>query len=197
MMEIVKLDSSHKEMVKGLFSNTKYMGMDYNKEHFTDKDAKFMEMSYNVFCDTYLSDLKNYKAFGSIENGVVTAFISFYEPTDTADWYGTQIRSMNRSHVAPVLDHVLAYNESNGRLKFYSMINLKYAKGYRRFAFSPEAQERYEFVDELIVPAKTKCYYQAYWYLLFNRTLVPTDSMVKCTFLKQKYRTKVPIGGNL
>ena len=104
---------------------------------------------------------------------------------------------MKRSHVAPLLDHVLAYNEANGRLKFYSMFNVKYAKSYRRFAFSLDAQERYDFVDELIVPARTKCIYQTYWYLLFNRTLVPADSMVRCTFLKQKYRTTIPIGGNL
>ncbi len=196
-MNVERLTMAHAEGLKLLFSAEKYMGVSSNKEYFVGNEVKFNELAYNVFCDTYLSGLNNFKAYGSVEDGVVTSLISFYEAIDSPSWYWTQIRSKDHSAIPDVLDAVVAHNEANGRLKFYSMFNAKYAKSYRRLSFSKAVQERYGFIDEVIVPAKTKCIYQDYWQILFNRTLVPVDSLVRCTYLKQEYRETLPIAGNI
>ncbi len=195
---IEKLNNSHCEAMRLAFTEVKYMGTDVTKNHFMENDAKFLEIAYNGFCDTYLSGLNNYHAYGSVDNGVVTSYVSFYESIETPDWYGTQFRSIhNQGSLQGVLDEVIKHNESNGRLKFFSLFNKKYKKGIRKFMFSEWANERYESVDEYIVPARTRCIYQTPWQVLFNRTLVPIDSLVRCTYLKQQYRNELPIAGNL
>jgi len=191
------LNSSHRNGVKHLFTSSRYMGLDYTKDLFLEADAEFMKIAYDAFCDTYLTDLRNFKAFGNVENGIVTSYISFYESVESAEWFWTQIRSRDRGSIKSILDKVVAHNEEHGRYKFYSMFNAKYAKSYRRLTFSEAVSERYDFFDEFIVPSKTRCFYQVPWQVLFNRTLVPTDSIVRCTFLKQEYRTQLPIGGGL
>jgi len=191
------LDSSHKDAVKHLFSSPRYMGLDYKKDLFLEADAEFMKIAYDGFCDTYLSNLSNFKAYGNIDAGVVTSYIAFYESTESAEWFWTQIRSKDRMSIPDILDTVISYNEKHGRYKFYSMFSARYARTYRRLTFSKDVSERYDFFDEFIVPAKTKCFYQVPWQVLFNRTLVPVDSIVRCTFLKQKYREILPIGGGL
>lgn len=198
-MEIELLNSSHIFALESLFRNPKYMGisLDDKEGKFMEKDADFQQIAYDVFCDTYLSGLNNFKVIGSIENGEVTSYISFYESVETPDWYWTQIRSKSPRAIPHLLDKATDYNEKNGRLKFYSMFNEKYAKTYRRLAFSESVNERYDFFDEFIVPEKTKCFYLIPWQILFNRTLVPVNSLVRCTFLKQQYRENLPILGGL
>lgn len=196
-MEVIKLNESHAEMIKPFFYVSKYMGM--NKS-IIDSDSmleNFQETSYNSFCDTYISDLNNYKSFGSIEHGEVTSLIGFYESTDTAEWYGTHIKSKNKKAIPYVLDKVMEFNESNGRLKFYSMFNSKYKNSYRKLCFSEIANERYDYFDEFIVPSKMKCIYLAPWQVLYTRTLIPVDTLVRCSFLKQKYRKSIHIAGNI
>lgn len=195
-MIIEKLTCNHALGLRPLFTSGYYMGV-AEAEYIPNEDIKFNELAYSVFCDTYLSDLNNFKAFGAIEEGVVTSLISFYESVDAPAWYWTQVRSKNRRNIPYVLDAVMAYNEGNGRLKFYSTFNYKYAESFRRLAFSKAAQERYGFFDECIVPTKTKCIYPDYWQILFSRSLVPAESLVRCAYLKQEYRTVLPIAGNL
>lgn len=196
-MKIELLDITHSDAVKHLFTSKTHMGLDHKENLFLEPDAEFLQIQYDNFCDTYLSGLKNFKAFGAVENGIVTAMIAFYESNESPDWYWTQIRSKNRSAIPLVLDEVVAYNEKNGRLKFYSLFNSKYAKTYRRLAFSRTMSERYDFFDEFIVPEKSKCFYVTPWQVLFNRVLVPTETLVRCTFLKQEYRDNLPIAGGL
>jgi len=196
-MKIELLDTTHRDAVRHLFTSKRYMGLDHRANYFLEPDAEFMQISYDNFCDTYLSGLKNFKAFGAIEDGIVTAMIAFHESAETPDWFWTQIRSKNKNAIPLVLDEVAAYNEKNGRLKFYSLFNSKYAKTYRRLAFSKTMQERYDFFDEFIVPEKARCYYLVPWQVLFNRILVPTETLVRCTFLKQKYRDTLPIAGGI
>lgn len=196
-MTIEKLTRTHSAGLKELFISERFMGVSSSTEYFIGPEVKFNEFAYNVFCDTYLSNLDNFKAFGNVQNEKVTSIIAFYEAIDAPAWYWTQIRSMDHKSIPNVLDSVIEHNESNGRLKFYSMFNAKYAKSYRRLSFSKSVQERYGFIDECIVPAKTKCFYQDYWQILFNRILVPVDSLVRCTFLKQEYRNNLPTAGNI
>lgn len=196
-MEIVQLNSTHKEALIDLFSADRYMGTDGKSNYFVGPGVKFSQVYYDTFCDTYLSDLQNYKAFGVIENGKVTSVIAFYESIDEPAWYWTQIRSMNKRNIPALLDVVISHNEKNGRLKFYSLFNRKYAAAFRRFAFSKYNSERYGSFDEFVVEPKTKCLYSTPWQILYARTLLPVESLVRCSFLKQEYRDVLPIAGNI
>lgn len=200
-MSVVKLNSSHAEAVKGLFQHKKHMGVDANSSDFTNNDEtlNFNKLLYDVFCSTYLSDLNNFHVFGYIgEDGNVNALISFYESVEEPAWFLTVYRSSgNNNLLREVLDAVIKHNENNGRLKFYSLVHANQAKLLRRFLWSKYNDERYGYFDEFMVPAKHKCFYVNPWELLYNRFLVPTDSIVRCTYLKQEYRTTLPIGGNL
>lgn len=197
-MDIVELNTTHAELVKPLFYRSNYMGIDLSSNYIVDPSEQAQTVFYNTFIDTYLSGLRNYKSLGLIEDGVVKSLITFYMSPDEPCWYGTMIRSLNdKNFVRPLLDAAMSYNEERGRFKFYTLWNANHGKLLRRFAFSKEANERYDYVDELIVPARTKCIYTNYWQILFNRTLIPTDTVVRCTFLKQQYRQELPKGGNL
>lgn len=195
-MIVRQLTSDDPDIVKPLFLGTRYMGVNSQDNGFPIPGDEFNSTYFDSFCNTYLSDLQSYKAFGSIENGVVTATIAFYESNDGAEWYWTQIRSTDSSHIPAVLDAVIAHNEANGRFKFYSLFNNRYARTFRKLAFSEYNAERYDSFDEFVVPARTKCLYNLPWQILFNRSLLPVDALVRCSFLKQQYRTP-QIGGNL
>ena len=103
----------------------------------------------------------------------------------------------NKDHVRILLDEAINFHENEGRYKFYTLWSVKHSKLLRRFAFSNDANNRYDYFDECIVPAKTRCIYQNFWTILFNRILLPTDTVVRCTYLKKEYRKNTPIGGNL
>jgi hypothetical protein len=77
------------------------------------------------------------------------------------------------------------------------MFPKKYSGVYRRLAFSPEANERYDYFDEYYVEEKHQCKFNLSWQILYNRTLVPVDTVVRCTFLKQKYRNNIYNAGRL
>jgi len=77
------------------------------------------------------------------------------------------------------------------------MFNATYARVFRKLAFSKLNKERYGAFDEFTVAAKEKCLYTLPWQILFNRTLLPVDTIVRCTFLKQEYRTTLHKGSNL
>lgn len=197
-INVVKLDQSHVDAVRPLFKLPKFMGIDTDKDYFVGKEVAFNEYYHGVFCDTYLSGLKNYHAYGAIDDqGVIQTYIGFYESNDDAAWYWNHVRSFGAYLMKPVLDSVIQHNEERGRLKFYSMFPSKYIKLYRRLAFSKYNNERYDYFDEFIVPTKQQCQFTLPWQILFNRTLTPVDTVVRCTFLKQKYRNTLPVGGNI
>jgi hypothetical protein len=200
IMTVIKLDSSHKEAVKGLFDTKKYMGVDVNDTSFNrgGDGEKFNEVLYNIFCSNYLSDLNNFHAYGYLEDGQVKALISFYESNEEPSWFYTIYRSSGDNNLLRlVLDEVIKHNEERGRLKFYTLTHATHTKLLRRFHWSKYNNERYGYFDEFLVPAKNKCLYVNPWELLFKRFLVPEDSIVRCNYLKQEYRTTLPIGGNI
>ena len=57
-MSVVKLNSSHIEQVRDLFTNKKYMGLDMNNEAYSLEDTTFNKLTYDIFCSNYLSDLQ-------------------------------------------------------------------------------------------------------------------------------------------
>jgi hypothetical protein len=197
-MNISQLAPVHKDLIKPLFYRDNYMGIHLSSNYIVDPSEQAQTVFYNTFVDTYLSGLRNYIALGLIEDGEVKSLISFYMSPDEPCWYGTMIRSLNdKKYVRPLLDAAMDYNEVRGRFKFYTLWNADHGKLLRRFAFSKQANERYDYVDEILVNARTKCVYTNYWQILFNRTLLPVDSIVRCTFLKQEYRLSIPLGGGL
>jgi hypothetical protein len=194
-MEIVKLTSEHTESVKHLFYMKKYMGVD----GFDQGDPEFQDRLYEIFCDNYLSDIDSFYALGAVdENNKVHALISFYVSSEEPSWYFTAYRSAGNSYLLKsVLDKIITYNEENGRLKFYTLVNAEHSKLLRKFTWSKHNSERYGYFDEFMVPDRCKCFYNDAWELLYKRTLVPADTVVRCNFLKQEYRTKLTIGGGL
>jgi hypothetical protein len=200
-MSVIKLNKTHTEAVKNLFTSKKYMGVDVNNSAFSKDDASlnFNTLLYDIFCSNYLSDLKNFHAFGYVgEDGEVKALISFYESIEEPAWYYTIYRSSgNNNLLRGVLDAVIDYNEKNGRLKFYTLTKATHTRLLRRFHWSKYNDGRYGYFDEFIVPDRHKCFYINAWELLYKRFLVPEDSIVRCNYLKQEHRTTLPIGGNL
>lgn len=210
-MTVMKLNSSHKAGCRALFKSPKYMGkvinktpefqvyMNKNAPNFSPETA-FNNRLYNIFCSNYLSDLTNFHAFGYVDenDGEVKASITFYESFEEPAWYYTLYRSTgDREKLTQVLDAVIKYNESNGRYKFYTLVHKNHSRLLRKFHWSKYNDERYGYFDEFLVPSKTKCFYTNAWELLFKRFLVPDDSVVRCNFLKQEYRTELPIAGGM
>ncbi len=197
-MKITKLSAVHKDMVKLLFDHNKYMGVDADSAAYQLAGTTFNALTYDIFCANYLSGLNNFHAFGCVVDDQVRALISFYESDEEPAWYYTLYRSSGDNNLLRgVLDAVIEYNETNNRLKFYTLVHARHSKLLRRFHWSEYNNNRYGYIDEFVVPAKTKCYYTNYWELLYKRFLLPEDSVVRCNYLKQEFRTTIPIGGNL
>lgn len=197
---IVKLNKSHKESIKHLFyRTTKHMGVELT--NFTMEPGKeFEERSYEVFCDNYLEDLEAFHAYGYYDKTTdkINALVSYYEAEDDPSWYFTVYRSSgNNQLLKDVLDKVIEVNESAGRLKFYTLVNSAHSKLLRRFTWSKYNSERYGWFDECIIPGNTKPYFINHWELLFKRILIPTDTTVRCNYLKQEYRNALPRLGSI
>ena len=197
-MSVIKLNSNHTEQIKELFTNKKYMGLDISDPAFKLEDTTFNKLTYDIFCNNYLSDLQNFHSYGYVEDNTVKALISFYESVEEPAWYYTIYRSSGDNNLLkPVLDSVINHNESRGRLKFYTLVHERHSKLLRRFHWSKYNDERYGYFDEYYVPDRYKCYYTNAWELLYKRMLLPETSIVRCNYLKQEYRTILPQGGNL
>jgi hypothetical protein len=184
-MKIVELNQSYFKKIEYLFHN----------KIFSDS----AKVHHSTFQQTYLSGLTRFKALGLEDNNEnLLGCISFYMSPNEPVWYGTLVCSTNnKEYVRRLLDAAIEYNEKLGRYRFYTLWSEKHSTLLRRFAFSKETKERYDYFDECIVPAKTKCVYQNFWTILFNRILLPIDTVVRCSYLKQEYRKDIPTGGYL
>lgn len=199
-MNVVKLTGDHYTQIRHLFNYPRFMGVSPDTNYFIDPDNKFADMYHFNFCSTYLTDLKTYHAYGAQEDdGTISSVLGFYESPDDSSWYWNSIRTNgdNKKGIRALLDKVIEYNESNGRFKFYSMFPKRYTAVYRRLAFSKTANERYDYFDEYYIEAKHQCKFNLSWQILYNRVLVPVDTVVRCTFLKQKYRENIYHAGRL
>lgn len=198
-MSVVKLNNSHRDSVYSLFQTEKYMGVNIVGNWSNGNSPEnFNNRLYNIFCNNYLNDLKCFHAYGYEENGEIKSLISFYESNEEPSWFYTLYRSNgDNKYLRDVLDKVIEHNELNGRLKFYTLVHSDHSKLLRRFHWSEYNNERYGYFDEYVVPLKNRVYYTNAWELLYKRTLLPKDSVVRCNFLKNEYRTTLPIGGNI
>lgn len=198
-MKISKLDTSHSDQIRDLYNRSKYMGVDV-AGNWAGRPDLYNEFMFSVFTKTYLSGLNNFHAYGVIEDdGTIPCLITFYDSSDEPSWYYTQCRSAgNLDKLKQLFDGVLEIQEAKSRFKFYTLVNTKHAALLRRFTYSDRNDERYGYYDEFVVPAKTKCYYNNAWELLFKKVLLPVDTVVRCSYLKQEYRpTDLPTGGGL
>ena len=142
-----------------------------NKEH--------KDLVNSHFGSIYLAELNNFHAYGDISEGELKSYVSYYISDEEPAWYLTS----HFGDYATVLQNVIERNELQGRLKFYS--------------FSKYQIDRYNSVDEFRVPAKFKCFYTNHWEVMYDRALISEDTVMRCNYLKQEYRTVLPQGGNL
>lgn len=199
-MNVIKLNAEHIAKLHHLFQIPKFMGVKTEQFHLRPNLGAFSEVYLKMFAATYLTDSQNYHAYGvQDDQGNINSILGFYESIDDASWYWTHVRTTgnNGNEIKILLDKVMEHNEKNGRFKFYSMFPLEYRKVYRRLAFSDFAKERYDYFDEYQVEAKHYPIFLLSWQILYNRTLVPVNSIVRCTFLKQKYRDELYNAGRL
>lgn len=197
-MNIIRLNYKHKEAVQDLFSlsNSRYMG----SGEFINQNPNWHNRMFEIFCDTYLSDLDHYHAFGAFDETTnrIEAFISFYEDINEPSWFLTSGRSFgNNFLLKDILDVIMEYNESKGRLKFFTVANRRQMRLMRKLGFSERAQERYDYFDEYIINPREKPFYNDHWEILYRRRLLLVETVVRCTFLKKEYRTILPNGGNI
>jgi len=182
-MNIIKLDSTHIKCITNFFSD------DESGNH-----------KYQTFINTYTSGLKNYHAFGFFSNDKkITTIIGFYQSVDDASWYWNFLK-VNKSRlydIKNVLDKVIEFNEKSGLYKFYSMIPMKYSKMYKKLVFSDINKNRYEYFDEFYLRSNHVCKFTLPWQILYDRELKPYDSIVKCNFLKNKFRKTLFDAGNI
>lgn len=187
--------------MKSIFIKNKFMGVTTDQHVYSGEPIRDVQtILLDMFCNTYLSDNKQFIAYGILDNGGnCNSLLAFYESHDDASWYWTHIKTINPNSLAikQLLDAVMQHNEERGRFKFYSMFPLRYRNSYRRLAFSSNARERYDYFDEYMVESKHQAKFTLAWQILYNRTLVPTDTILRCTFLKQKYRSVLWNGGGL
>lgn len=199
-MNVVKLSSEYSDNIRHLFTYPKFMGVSPSSNYFVENKDVFSDLYHMNFASTYLSDLKTYHAYGVQEDdGSISSLLGFYESPDDSSWYWNIVRTTgnNKDGIRALLDKAIEHNESNGRLKFYSMFPKRYTEVYRRLAFSSTANERYDYFDEYYVEAKHQCQFNLSWQILYNRTLLPVDTVVRCTFLKQQYRQNIYHAGRL
>ena len=198
-MKILKLDTTHTDQIKDLYNRSKYMGVDV-AGNWAGRPDEYNEYMFSVFTKTYLSGLNNFHAYGVIDDlGNIPCLITLYNSNDEPAWYYTQCRSSgDLETLKHLFDGILEVQETSHRYKFYTLVNTKHAALLRRFTYSNYNDQRYGYYDEFTVPAKTRCYYNNAWELLFKKVLLPVDTVVRCSYLKQEYRpAELPIGGGL
>jgi hypothetical protein len=201
-MEIKFLTADDRPSVRELFLDDRYMGKNNINEFYLkpyeqhDQNTQY----YHNFVNAYLSDLTGYHALGAWVDNKLVALISSYQSIDEPSWFYTQIKSnkdCKLHYVHQMTDRMIEFQESTGRLKFYSLWHQRYMRSMRRFALSTHSQQRYDYFDEYYVPARHRCLYTHHWQILFNRVLLPVDTVVRCSFLRQKYRSKLILGAGL
>ena len=200
-MKIIKLTDKNLSDCETLFQSEKMMGVSVSGvwiNSFGDTQAN-SELMLSRFAATYLAGLENFHSFGYFNDlGVLEGYLSIYEDINEPGWYMTNSRnSGDRQVIKDLLDYAIGYNENNGRYKFYTLLTPKTAKVVRRFGWSEFNNDRYGYVDEYTVPARTRCFYHQAWEILFNRVMLPVDTVVRCSFLKQEFRTMKIIGGSI
>jgi hypothetical protein len=136
-------------------------------------------LSFEMFAGIYLTDLNNFHAYGYFDNDELKAVISFYESDEDPAWYCTSYLGMRENDINTLLEGVILHNENNKRLKFYTLVDLLWDK-YQN--------DRYTYVNELLIPSLTRCNYTNHWEVLFNRSLLRTDTIIRCYYLKQQHR---------
>lgn len=208
---MIKLTQEHQEQVRAMFNTQRYMGSNLSDSVVSVTESGALpadqardprvqnEILYNRFADTYLSGLNSFHAQGLFsDSGELETFIAYFQASDEPAWYYTLCHSRgNITAHRRLLDQVIGINEGQGRLKFYTLINARYRQVVRRFGWSKYNSQRYGYFDEYLVPEKNRCFYSQAWELLYKRALLPEPTIVRCSFLRQEYRSDLPHGGSI
>lgn len=187
------LTEAHADAIRPLFYNRNHLN--YGVASLLSTGEGFHQAAYQFFVDSYLSGLQDFQAYGVIQDGTVVAMIGIYTSHDSPEWYVAQIfcQAVAAYHFAPLIHHVAKIQEALGRNRF---IALGAPATHWFFTPDPGKQSRYEVVEEMTVPAKTRCFFNTYWQVLFNRALFPTDQPIRSWTLRPERRSRF-IGGSM
>ncbi len=143
---------------------------------------------FSVFADTYLSGLKSFRAFALVDNDKIISCITTHQSSDNAEWYRLSIISVVED-ILPLNSFVEEFMEKQGLRRYFSVRADK--------DWDSIISDRYDSVEDFVVPAKTKPFYNTIWQVLYGRNLPPFDSIVECHTLKKDFRTRRIAGGNI
>lgn len=195
-MTILKLDLTHRDDIQNVFYRNNVFTLAINSRSELNDDL-YSSISFETYSKTYLSDLNNFQSFGIYQSNQLQAIISLFQSNDEPAWYLTGCCSIDSSVISQLLDYIIELQEKDNRLKFYVLLDSRSETDFNSFFLSKTNNFRYDYFDEFVVPAKTKCFYDTTWELLFGRNLITIQSTMRCYFLTQEFRQKIPIGGSI
>jgi hypothetical protein len=164
---IIKLLPEHQTIVKDLMDTAPLNGTN--------------PLSFEMFNGIYLTDLNNFHAYGYFIDNKLKAVISFYESDEDPAWYCTSYLGTDYNDIMLLLERVIFHNENYKRLKFYTLNSAG-------SLWDKYQNDRYTYVNELSVTRLTRCNYTNHWEVLFNRSLLNIDTIIRCYYLKQEHR---------
>jgi len=182
-MTIIKLTNEHSSDVINFLKS-----IDTNEYYIED------------FCHTYLKDLQAFHSYGVFSNtGKLLTIMAYYESIDEASWFLTRVYGFHREANSKLLDTLISVNEQIGIYKWYIKTpnRIKNKDTIWKYIASKEVQSRYIITDEYIVGENQKCKYILVWQVLYDRILDKNETVVKCVFLKPKFRGKLVNAGGI
>ena len=137
----------------------------------------FVSLDHEVFAKNYLGQLKNWHSF---INNKKTSAVVCYQGEDDPSWYITNI--YGTEDINDLITEAVVYNETCNLNKFYIVIPVQDLNNFDLQLVN------YDYFDEIFVKEKTRCYYTTFWQVLYKRTIPNKDTIVRCYYLKEKFR---------
>lgn len=194
-MPVIKLNSDHNEQVFTNIVNSKFniksrIINDCNSKLYSDK-----------FIQNFLTNLTNFSGYGFLDSSTnrILSIIGYHKNNYDSSWYLTDFTICGNG-VMPfrhLIDSVTNINEQEGRFKFYLLIPTLDIKLVTKTLLGEKIKNEYDFFDEYYVPAKHKVKYMLAWHILYDTTLLPIDTIVRCYFKKNTHRGNLYNAGRL
>jgi hypothetical protein len=180
------------DAIKPLITQGKVASVDVNK-NLGHLNCDISRAVVDNFTNRYLKISLGFTAFGTFDkNGQLLNILCTYDSIEEASWYWLGVFSSHKDpqSIKICTSRVLDIKESKEYYKYFSLIPTTRLHIARRFYYSDEVLSRYDFFDEYTILKNTQTPFLAHWMLLQQQIVFPIDMVVRCSFLRQQYRTK-------